>query len=54
MFKKSFRKYRRYRYDHRYDYPVMFFSISVAVVLLKVLAVAGGTYALYVSVTQFL
>ena len=54
MFKNTLRRYRKYRYDRRYDYPAMFMSITLALELLKVLAVAGIAYGVYFLVTQYL
>lgn len=52
MFKKTFRRYRKYRYDHRFDYPVMFFSIELLLLMLKICGVAVLTYGLYLAVLK--
>ena len=52
MFKNARRRYRKYRFDHRYDYPAMFASIWLMSALMKVLAVAVVTYGLYFVVVK--
>ena len=50
MFKSARRKYRRYHSEHQFDYPALFFSIGLVSNLLKVLAVAVVTYAMFLVI----
>lgn len=50
MFKTFRRRYRAFRFDHKYDHQLLFICLDVALVLLQLALVGAVCFALYLVI----